>query len=192
MDSDGQPGDPEGEPDLVLEVERKVKLRLRKGDQTRYLDLLALESGLLGEHPVHKVFRLQAMGVPLDDGLAEKLKPGRFADNLFHSVTFQYLQHKEPSGVVAEVFPDGTFLAIPFDLPSEWYGEQTATEANLLDIQPGTRIIAERAFSKSSWRPAKVLALFWAHPCPWMTAAELRPTMAFPRLSYRPHSRFLA
>ncbi len=70
MDSGGKPVDPEGEPDLVLEVERKVKLRLRKGDQTRYLDLLALESGLLGEHPVHKVFRLQAMGVPLDDGLA--------------------------------------------------------------------------------------------------------------------------
>ena len=140
MDNGGKPVDPEGEPDLVLEVERKVKLRLRKGDQTRYLDLLALESGLLGEHPVHKVFRLQAMGVPLDDGLAEKLKPGRFADNLFHSVTFQYLQNKETSGVVAEVFPDGTFLAIPFDLPSEWYGEQTATEANLLDIQPGTRI----------------------------------------------------
>ncbi|MEC9280575.1 MAG: hypothetical protein VX947_06760, partial [Chloroflexota bacterium] len=90
MDNGGKPVDPEGELDLVLEVEGKVKLRLRKGAQTRYLDLLALESGLLGEHPVHKVFRLQAMGVPLDDGLAEKLKPGRFADNLFHSVTFQY------------------------------------------------------------------------------------------------------
>ena len=140
MDSDGKAVDPEGKPDLILEMDGKVKLRLKQGDQTRYLDLLALESGLLGEHPVHKVFRLQGMGVPLDDGLAEKLEPDSFADNLFHSAAFQYLQDKETSGVVAEVFPDGTFLAIPFDLPSEWYGEQAATEANLLDIQPGTRI----------------------------------------------------
>jgi hypothetical protein len=140
MDSDGKPIDPEGEPDLVLEVDGKVKLRLLQGGQTRYLDLLALESGLLGEHPVHKVFRLQAMGVPLDDGLTGKLESGSFDDNLFHSVRFQYLKDKETSGVVAEVFPDGTFLVIPFDLPSEWDGEQSAAEANLLDIQPGARI----------------------------------------------------
>ena len=140
MNKEGKPVGPEGELDLVLEVDGKVKLRLKQGDKTQYLDLLGLESGLLGEHPVHKVFRLQAMGVPLDDGLAEKLEAGSFPNNLFHSVRFQYLQDKETSGVVAEVFPDGTFLAIPFDLPSEWHGEQTATEANLLDIQPGTRI----------------------------------------------------
>ena len=138
--TDGVLVEPEGDPDLVLELNGKVKIRLKQGDQSRYLDLLALESDLIGEHPVHKVFRLRAMGVPLAEGLAGKLDPDSFSDDLFHSVEFQYLQDKETRGVVSEVFPDGTFLVIPFDLPEEWDGAQPVVEANLLDIRPGTRL----------------------------------------------------
>ena len=138
--TDGVLVEPEGDPDLVLELNGKVKIRLKQGDQSRYLDLLALESDLIGEHPVHKVFRLRAMGVPLAEGLAGKLDPDSFSNDLFHSVEFQYLQDKETSGVVSEVFPDGTFLVIPFDLPEEWDGAQPVVEANLLDIRPGTRL----------------------------------------------------
>ncbi len=138
--TDGVLVEPEGDPNLVLELNGKVKLRLMQGDQSRYLDLLALESDLIGEHPVHKVFRLRAMGVPLAEGLAGKLEPDSFSNDLFHSVEFQYLQDKETGGVVSEVFPDGTFLVIPFDLPEEWDGAQPVVEANLLDIQPGTRL----------------------------------------------------
>ena len=149
ISSEGKLVAPEGEPDLVLELDGEVKVRLRQGDQFQYLDLLALESELIGEHPVHKVFRLRAMGVPLGDGLAGKLESGSIANDLFHSLKFEYLRGKETNGVVTEVLPDGTFLAIPFDLPSEWDGDQQAAEANLLDIQTGTRLRFKPTGTKS-------------------------------------------
>ena len=119
----------QGDPDLILEKEGKVKVRLKRGDQEGYLDLLALESELIGEHPVHKIFWLRAMGIPVDDGLAQKLQPANFANELFHRVKFEYLQGKETSGVVAEVFPDGTFLVIPFVVPPEWQIDKPVSEA---------------------------------------------------------------
>ena len=130
----------DGEPDLILELAGNIKVRLRQGDQESYLDILALESELIGEHPIHKVYRLEAMGLSLDDGLAQRLRSDEFPNELFRTVRFEYLQGKETSGVIAEVFQDGTFLVIPFAIPPEWQSEGAPPKANVLDILPGTRI----------------------------------------------------
>ena len=50
-----------------------MKLRLVEDGVESYVDLLALQSELLGEHPAHKIYRLMAMGIPLDGGLRLKL-----------------------------------------------------------------------------------------------------------------------
>ncbi len=116
---------PDKTPDLIVEREGKVKLRFREGSEYIYLDPLALESGLLGEHPVHKVHRLQAMGVPVERDLARRLRESPFPHDLFQTLRFEYLPGKEAAGVIAEVFPDGTFLVIPFETPDEWRGDQS-------------------------------------------------------------------
>jgi hypothetical protein len=110
----------QGKPDLIVEWQGKVKVRLQKAQQPQYLDLLALESELLGEHPSHKIFRLRAMGIPIADDLERKLRSASSAHRLFHTLDFEYLPGKEARGVIAEIFPDGTFLVIPFRVPEEW------------------------------------------------------------------------
>ena len=80
------------------------------------------------------------MGLALDDGLAKSLHSGDFPNELFRAVGFEYLQGKETSGVISEVFLDGTFLVIPDAVPLEWQGDGAPPEANVLDILPGTRI----------------------------------------------------
>jgi hypothetical protein len=127
----------QGIPDLIVEWQGKVKVRLKQAQQPQYLDLLALESELLGEHPSHKILRLRAMGIPIADDLERKLRSSSSAHRLFHTLDFEYLPGKETTGVIAEVFPDGTFLVIPFGVPTEW---QSDKEANRLDIQSGTRV----------------------------------------------------
>ena len=109
-----------GTPDLVLERNGKVKIRLRHEGEERYLALLALESELLGEHPVHKLYRLRAMGIPIESRLEEGLSSTNSDSGLFHSIQFEYIAGGDTSGVISEVFPDGTFLAIPSGVPSEW------------------------------------------------------------------------
>ena len=110
----------QGKPDLIVEWQGRVKVRLKQDQQPQYLDLLALESELLGEHPNHKILRLRAMGIPIADDLESKLRSSSSAHRLFHTLDFEYLPGKETKGVIAEVFPDGTFLVIPFGTPSEW------------------------------------------------------------------------
>ncbi len=147
-----------GEPDLVLVREGKVKVRLRDGGQERYLDLLALESEALGEHPVHKVFRLQAMGVRLEERLARRLQPEDFDDSLFHTLRFQYLQGKETSGVIAEVFHDGTFLVIPFETPEEWRSSQPSIASPThFHVDPRALIAGDSALAAEFER--EILAL---------------------------------
>ena len=109
-----------GIPDLILERDGKITVRLTQGDEELYLDLLALESELIGEHPVHKAFRLRAMGIPIEPDLEKRLQPPDFADELFRAIEFEYIKNSETSGIISEVFPDGTFLVIPFDVPAEW------------------------------------------------------------------------
>ena len=58
MNKEGKPVGPEGELDLVLEVDGKVKLRLKQGDKTQYLDLLGLESGTAEVAPSPSSHRL--------------------------------------------------------------------------------------------------------------------------------------
>ncbi len=108
-----------GGPDRIVEVDGKVKVRLADEDGHRFLDPLALESELIGEHPVHKVYRLVEMGVPIDDGLLASLDRDE-AGQLFTFVEFEYQRRRFSSGVVAEVFVDGTFLVIPDEVPPEW------------------------------------------------------------------------
>ena len=108
-----------GEPDLIVEVEGKAKIRLVSEGGHSFLDPLALESELIGEHPVHKVYRLMDMGVEVDDGLLTALE-GEQGDQLFTTVEFEYQRRRFSSGVIAEVFLDGTFLVIPAEVPPEW------------------------------------------------------------------------
>ncbi len=104
----------------IVEWQGKAALRLTGGDVAAYVDLLALQSELLGEHPAHKIYRLLAMGIPLSDDLRRKLLDESSAGELFTNVAFEYLRGKEATGVVSEIFPDGSLLVIPFDLPREW------------------------------------------------------------------------
>ena len=108
-----------GNPTAIVAREGRLKVELAGESDPFYLDLLALHSELLGEHPVHKVYRLLAMGIPMSAELRRKLAAGA-ADELFANLEFEYLRGQETAGVVAEVFPDGTLLVIPFALPSEW------------------------------------------------------------------------
>ena len=111
--------DAEGEPELLVELDGKVKVRISGPGGVSYLDPLALESELVGEHPVHKVYRLEAMGVPVDEALRSRLQ-GEDINGLFTSLDFEYQRRRFSSGVVVEVFVDGTFLVIPDEAPSEW------------------------------------------------------------------------
>ena len=108
-----------GEPDQIVEVAGKVRIRLASEDGYSFLDPLALESELIGEHPVHKVYRLMDMGVAVDEGLLTRLNSEE-AEQLFTLVEFEYQRRRFSSGVIAEVFLDGTFLVIPDEVPSEW------------------------------------------------------------------------
>ena len=110
----------QGEPDHIVRWRGKVKVRLSGGGQYQYLDPLSLNSGLIGEHPARRVLRLHESGVPLDAELRDELQSPNPPDHLFHSVTFQYLPGKETTGVISDVFPDGTFLVIVPEAPMEW------------------------------------------------------------------------
>ena len=110
----------EGRPDLLTLRQGRAKVRLAHDDGARYLDPLALAPEQLGEHPVHRLHRLQAMGAPLDPDLAARLAPDAFDHGLFHAVRFEFLAGRQTEGVAAELFPDGTLLVIPSEAPSEW------------------------------------------------------------------------
>ena len=108
-----------GEPESLVILDGRARVRLANGEVVSYLDLLALESELVGEHPIHKVYRLVEMGIPPSDELARRLEAGEVA-GLFANVEFEYQRRSWSSGVIAEVFPDGTFLVIPDELPAQW------------------------------------------------------------------------
>ena len=108
-----------GEPDRIVEADGRVKIRLSDDGAYSYLDPLALESELFGEHPVQKIYRLMAMGVPADDELIGAFESGGM-DRLFTHVEFEYQRRQFSSGIIAEVFVDGTFLVIPGEVPPEW------------------------------------------------------------------------
>ena len=117
-----------GRPDLILEWNGKAKLRLMGESGYEYLDPLAIESDLVGEHPSEKLERLhRRFGVPMDKALARKLKDAQRSQLLFHSVEFEYLPGKQTTGMIAEVFPDGSFLVIPGQLPDEWMSDSRRT-----------------------------------------------------------------
>ena len=138
-----------GEPELVLEHQGGVKIRLDDDGAVRYLDLLALESEEIGEHPVHKVFRLEAMGVGIGPDLHLKLQPDQFDPTLFRRLDFEYQRGQRTGGVISELFPDGTFLVITDEVPPEW-------EAGLEGIASPTHFhVNPRALSASSSRLAQ-------------------------------------
>ena len=109
-----------GQPELVLVHQGSIKIKLDNGGVARYLDLLALESEQIGEHPVHKIFRLEGMGVPIARDLYLKIQPDHFDQSLFHRLDFEYQRGQRTGGVISELFPDGTFLVITGEVPSEW------------------------------------------------------------------------
>ena len=134
---DGDLAEAGGEPDLLVAIDDKVKIRLVDDDGSHsYLDPLALESEVIGEHPVHKIYRLMEMGVAIDDGLPELLQ-GEEANGLFTTVDFEYQRRRFSSGVVAEVFLDGTFLVIPDQVPPEWQSsDQRVASPTHLHLNP--------------------------------------------------------
>ena len=123
--NDGEFLPSQGQPDQLLIRDGKVKIKLKQDGQTQYLDPLALGSERLGEHPVHKLFRLKAMGISVDRELEEALEAPGSVDRLFHTLDFEYLKGQRARGTVAEVYPDGTFLVIPFDPPEAWRSDRT-------------------------------------------------------------------
>ena len=138
-----------GEPELVLERQGSIKIKLNDGGAARYLDLLALESERIGEHPVHKIFRLEAMGVPIAPDLYPKLQPDNFDPTLFRRLAFEYQRGQRTGGVISELFPDGTFLVITDEVPPEWEtGEEGIASPTHFHVNP-------RALSASSSRLAQ-------------------------------------
>jgi hypothetical protein len=148
----------QGKPDLIVEWQGKVKVRLQQAQQPQYLDLLALESELLGEHPSHKIFRLRAMGIPIADDLERKLRSSSSAHRLFHTLDFEHLPGKETRGVIAEIFPDGTFLVIPFGVPEEWRSsEARVAEPSHFHVNPRALSVGHSRLAKRFER--KILKL---------------------------------
>ena len=138
-----------GEPEMVLEHQGSIKIKLDDGGAASYLDLLALESEQIGEHPVHKIFRLKAMGVLIAPELYLKIQPDQFDPALFHRLDFEYQRGQSTGGVISELFPDGTFLVITDEVPPEW---ETSKE----DINSPTHFhVNPRALSASSSRLAQ-------------------------------------
>jgi hypothetical protein len=148
----------QGRPDLILERNGKVKIRLQQEGQTQYLDLLALKSELMGEHPVEKILRLREMGIPIEEGLAGKLQDRKLINELLHTITFEYLTGKESSGVVAEVFPDGTFLVISFETPPEWQSDNPAI-ASPTHLHVNPRALSVRGSRLAQEYEEEILAL---------------------------------
>ena len=116
---EGEMVDVKGDPDSIVILDGRAKVRLTGGGHVAYLDPLALESELVGEHPVHKIYRLLEMGIPASDDL-RALLDSQDPDALFASLEFEYQRRRWSSGVVTDVFLDGTFLVIPSELPAEW------------------------------------------------------------------------
>ena len=145
---EGEPVEVQGEPDLIVKVDGRVKIRLLGDGTHTFLDPLALESELIGEHPVHKVYRLMDMGVSIDDGLLAALDSGEVGQ-LFTTVEYEYQRRRFSSGVIAEVFVDGTFLVIPDETPPEWQSnDDRISSPTHLHLNP-------RAFSGGSTKLAR-------------------------------------
>ena len=139
----------QGEPDRVTLRDGKVKIRLRHDGEKLYLDPLALTAGELGEHPVHRVYRLEAMGVEIDDDLREAMDGSGSLDRLFQTVEFEYLRGKPSRGTIAEVFPDGTFLVIPFEPPEAWQSERDdVASPTHLHVNPRALTVAASALAQ--------------------------------------------
>ena len=126
--ADGELREITGNPTAIVDRNGRVKVELAGDGGYSYLDLLALHSDLLGEHPVHKVYRLSAMGIPLSADLRRKLA-AEPAGELFATVEFEYLRGRETAGVITEVFPDGTLLVLPFALPRKWQSRNAGIAA---------------------------------------------------------------
>ena len=120
QDASGELVSAEGEPELILEYQGSVKVKLNDDGAPKYLDLLALESEQIGEHPAHKIFRLEAMGVAVSPDVYRKIQPDNFDPSLFHGIDFEYQRGREASGIIAELFHDGSFLVITQGTPPEW------------------------------------------------------------------------
>lgn len=148
LDEDGRRREMDGQPDLIVVHDGLIKVRLAGGGR-RYVDLLALESERLGEHPVHKVFRLEAMGVALEDGLADRLRPASFHDDLFRTLTFDYVRDRQASGVVTELFPDGTFLVMPYGDQAEWQsGDDAIASPSHFHVDPRALSAGDSALAR--------------------------------------------
>ena len=123
VNTDGKSAEIAGEPVAIVLLEGRAKVRLSNEGETLFVDPLALESELVGEHPVHKLYRLMAMGIPADQELADRLDSDD-VNSLFATLEVEFQRRMWSSGVLTDVFVDGTFLVIPDQLPSEWKSDK--------------------------------------------------------------------
>ncbi|MYC28500.1 MAG: hypothetical protein F4X65_00205 [Chloroflexi bacterium] len=132
INADGDSTDLTGEPDSIVLLDGRAKVRLSGEGEVLFLDPLALESELVGEHPVHKLYRLLEMGIPASEELDSRLDSDD-VNTLFATLEFEFQRRRWASGVLTDVFVDGTFLVIPDQLPSEWKSdkEQIASPTHL-------------------------------------------------------------
>ena len=129
--------------------EGKVKVRLRDSGEVQYLDLLALNDGLIGEHPAQRLLRLHESGVPMEPELRDALREPSPPDQLFHSVSFQYLPGKVTSGIISDLFPDGTFLVILPETPGEWQSDrQEVASPTHLHVNPRALSVGQSALAR--------------------------------------------
>ena len=146
---DGSPQPVRGAADRIVTWQGKAKVRVSDGDQNQYVDPLALEDGWVGEHPAERLLRLHESGVPMDDELRDSLSGSGPPDDLFHGVSFQYLPGKETSGIVSDMFPDGTFLAMLPETPDEWQSELPGVAGPThLHVNPRALSVAQSDLAK--------------------------------------------
>ena len=158
-DASGEPVPADGEPELVLDYQGSVKIKLDAGGAPAYLDLLALESEQIGEHPAHKIFRLEAMGVAIAPDVSRKIRPDSFDSTLFHHIDFEYQRGREAGGVIAELFHDGTFLVITDGTPPEWLSSRPGEIAEPTHFHVNPRALSAATSQLAQEYEAEILGL---------------------------------
>ena len=158
-DASGKPVPADGDPELVLDYQGSVKIKLDAGGAPAYLDLLALESEQIGEHPAHKIFRLEAMGVAVAPEVSRKIRADSFDPTLFHRIDFEYQRGREAGGVIAELFHDGTFLVITGGTPPEWASSRPGEIAEPTHFHVNPRALSAATSQLAQEYEAEILGL---------------------------------
>ena len=118
---DGEESREFGSPEEVVVREGRVKIRAVSGEKELYIDPLALALRALGGAPGAQGVQAEGQGCGLVSGTGRGYwSPARGLTDSSTASSLEYMQGRTARGTVAEVFPDGTFLVIPFDELEPW------------------------------------------------------------------------